>query len=262
MGGPILVAVLADFLLDLALAPATGPLGVVARGLSFLFGAALAVLFGWWLGARVWPKRGPRLTSRVLRRTLRAKSKPLLVLTERPDVPPSLWKRVLEVVGFSAGISVILAAILALLGAGPNAVRGISALATILALWGAFVLVPYWSYGRMGVRVVDPIRWTILPLSRRYADRLKLSNGALALIGAGLVFNLAFRAGASEDVAFLAALSTVATTVASVLIIATSAVTAYSTREMGLVKALEAEALALGIRDGRGLTDGEFLPRV
>lgn len=263
VAGIVLVAIAADFAIELALDRPGGPLEIVGRAISFALGAGLFYLVGRFLGNRTWPKHGTRLTRRLLRRSVRERRvQPLVVLTDRPDVTPSPWRRILEVTGFAAGSSVLLGAVLSVLGADPNLVRGLASLFALLALWGAFILVPYWAYGMMGLRQVDPVRWTITPLSRRYAGRLKLSNGALALIAVGAAFNLAFRAGASQDEALTAGVRAVATVAASVLVIAASAVAHYSTRERALVKTLEAEALTMGIKDARGLTDGEFLPRV
>ena len=262
VAGPILLAVLADFALDLLLAPAGSGIEFTARAFSFALGASFAFLIGRWLGTRTWPRRGRRLTSRVLARMLRGKNKPLIVLTDRPDRAPTRWRRVLEVVGFAAGVSVILTAVLPVLGVPPALVRGFAGLFAVLALWGSFALVPYWTAIRMGLRVVDPVLWTVTPLSRRYADRLRLSNGALVLIALGVFVNLAIRAGASQEAALVAGVSTVTTTVTSILVMAATAVAYYATREHALVREMEAEAVATGVRDGRGLTDGQFLPRV
>lgn len=261
VAGPVLLAVLADFALDLLLAPAGSSLELAARAISFAIGALFAFLVGRWLGTRTWPRRGRRLTSRVLARMLRAKNRPLLVVTDRPDRTPTRWRRVLEVVGFAAGVSVILTALLASLGASVAVVR-LGGLFVLLAMWGSFALVPYWVAIRMGLRVVDPVRWTITPVSRRYADRLRLSNGAIVLVALGVFVSLAVRAGASQERALVEGVSTVTTIVASVLVMAATAVAYYSTGEHALVREMEAEALALGVRDGRGMTDGDFLPRL
>lgn len=262
VAAPVALAILADFSLDLLLAPAGGWIELVARAISFLVGTAFTFLIGRWIGLRAWPRRGRRLTSRVLERMLRGKHKPLIVLTDRPDRTPTRWRRVLEVVGFVAGVSIILTSLLPLLGAPPNLVRGLGGVFALLALWGSFALVPYWTAIRMGLRVVDPVLWTVTPLSRRYADRLRLSNGALVLVALGVFVNLAVRAGASQERALVEGVSTVTTIVASVLVMAATAVAYYSTQEHGLVREMEAEALGLGVRDGRGMTDGQFLPRV
>lgn len=262
VAGPVLLAVLADFALDLLLQPAGSFLEFAARAVSFAIGASFAFLIGRWLGTRTWPKRGRKLTRRVLARMLRAKNNPLLVLTDRPDRAPKRWRRVLEVVGFAAGVSVILVAVLPVLGVPPALVRGFAGLFVLLALWGSFTLVPYWTAIRMGLRVVDPVLWTVTPVSRRYADRLRLSNGALVLIALGVFVNLAIRAGASQEGALVAGVSTVTTTVASILVIAATAVAYYSTREHAVVREMEAEAIAMGVRDGRGLSDGDVLPRL
>lgn len=262
VAGPVLLAVLADLTLDLLLDPPSGPILFFLRVVSFLVGAFFAFLIGRWLGTRSWPKRGRRLTSRVLDRMLRGKKRPLIVLTDRPDRAPTRWRRVLEVVGFAAGVSVILTAVLPVLGVPSGLVRGLAGLFALLALWGSFALVPYWTAIRMGLRVVDPVLWTVTPLSRRYADRLRLSNGAIVLVALGVFVNLAVRAGASQERALVEGVSTVTTTVASILVMAATAVAYFSVKEHALVRELEAEAVAMGVRDGRGMTDGEFLPRV
>ncbi|HWH07870.1 MAG TPA: hypothetical protein VNX21_01635 [Candidatus Thermoplasmatota archaeon] len=262
VAGPVALAIAADFALDLLLAPARSALEFVVRAVLFLIGASFAFLVGRWLGTRSWPARGRRLTRKVLERMLRDRNKPLLALTDRPDRAPTRWRRVLEVVGFTAGVSIILTSVLPVLGFPPYAVRGLGGVFALLALWGSFALVPYWTAIRMGLRVVDPVSWTVTPVSRRYADRLRLSNGAILLIALGVFVNLAVRAGASQEGALVQGVSTVTTIVASVLVMAATAVAYYSTREHALVREMEAEAIAMGVRDARGLTDGEFLPRV
>lgn len=256
LAGPILVAVAADFALNIALEPPQGRVALAARIASFGVLTGLAILAGLWLGRRTWPRRGRVLTLRLLARVAR---RPLVLVTDRPDESGSLMRRTLEVIGFAAGVPVLAIAILALLGVSAGiVVYPIS----ILALWGSFVFVPYWLYARMGLREVDAVRWVITPLSRRYADRLKLSNGALLLFAAGAVVNLAFRAGASGDVALVTSIIQVGHVVAFVLVIAATAVASYMREEQALAREMEAKALTLGLRDARGMTDGQFLPRI
>lgn len=262
VAGPVLLAVLVDFALRFLLQPSWGALALVRAAFVTASQAAVGFGIGWWLGTRTWPRRGRPLTSRVLRRMLRARSRPFMVVTDRPDRSPSRWRRVLEVVAFSAGTAVILTAVLVTLGAAALLAGALGAVILLLSLWGSFALVPYWSATRMGLRVVDPVRWTVTPVSRRYADRLRLSNGAILLIALGVFVNLAVRAGYSQDQALVQGIVAVASIVASVLVIAATAVAYYATREHALVREMEAEAVAMGVRDGRGMSDGDFLPRL
>lgn len=262
VAGPILLAIAADFALRLLLTAPRGPLGLTQAIVATAFQAAVSFAVGWWLGTRTWPRRGRALTSRVLRRMLRAKNRPFIVVTDRPDRLPTRWRRVLEVVAFAAGTSVILTAVLVTLGAGALLAGALGAFILLAAVWGSFALVPYWAAMRMGLRVVDPVRWTVMPVSRRYADRLRLSNGAILLIALGVFVNLAVRAGHSQDQALVQGVGAVASIVASVLVIAATAVAYYAMGEHALVRELEAETIRLGVRDGRGMSDGDFLPRL
>lgn len=259
---PILVAVALAFLADLALQPPTHALEVVARALAFGVVAAVQVLFGMFLGARAWPKRGVRLARLIVKRAARAEKKPLIFLTDRPDTTIHLGRRLLEIVGFAAGASVVLAAVLPFLGIAGVNVFALAGLLTLFTLWACFLLVPYWLFGRMGLRQVDAVRWIVEPVSRRYADRMKLSNGALLLVALGAAVNLAFRAGQSGEDALIAGVRGLVTLIASIFLIAASAAAFYMRKEKTLVKEFEQEVLAYGIRDGRGMTDGEFLPKL
>ncbi|MFA5862068.1 MAG: hypothetical protein WDA16_10280, partial [Candidatus Thermoplasmatota archaeon] len=150
---------------------------------------------------------------------------------------------------------------LTVIGAPSGLVNASLGIFTLVALWASFLLVPYWVFGRMGLREVDHERWLVQPMSRRYADRLRLSNGALLLVAFGGIVNLAFRAGASPNVAIFEGVQRVGRVIAAVLVIAATAVAFYLRREHDLVLDLEAEAIRDGVRDGRGLTDREFLPK-
>lgn len=263
VAGPILAAVFLALVLDLVLQPPRNSIEAAGRLGAFAIATPIPILLGAWLGHRSWPKRGRKLARHVLRRRLRGNVKPLLFLTDRPDFMPNMGRRVLEVIGFSAGASVLLASILPLLGLATPNVYAWASILTLLTLWGSFVLVPYWLFARMGLRHVDVVRWLIQPMGRRYADRLRLSNGALLLFATGAVFNLAFRAGESGEAALVDAVQLVVRIVASVLVTATTAAAFYARQERKLLKEFEEEVVREhGIRDGRGMSDGDFLPRL
>ena len=234
---------------------------LVARIIGYPVALAFFWAVGWWLGTRTWPRRGARLLRRTLRRRIREKSE-FMFLSDRPDRQLPLYRRVWEVVGFSAGLSLMVTGGLILLDAPALTVRVVAALLPAATLWGSFLLVPYWLFSRLGIRIVDPVRWLILPLSRRYADRLKLSNGALALLGVGAIVNVAMREGATGPVAVTVALTDALRLVASILIVAAAAVVYYIRDERGLAHQLELEAIQMGLQDGRGMSDGDFLPRL
>lgn len=259
----VFVAAAIAFALDSALA-------ALADGITFVEIAARLVLYpisvllslglGWWLGSRAWPKRGGALTRRLIRRRIAAKK--LIFICDRPDAPRSLPRRIWEVVGFSAGASVLGFAIIRLVEP-PAAIEApLLFFLPLVTLWGSFVIIPYWMLARLGLRTIDPLRWTIIPVGRRYAERAKVSNGALVLLGAGALFNILFRAGASGQEAVVGALAVVLRTVVSILVIAAAAVAYYHRREFGLSHELEMESIAMGVRDGRGMSDGDFLPRL
>lgn len=260
--GTVVAAASLAFLIEVLLDPPQSVLNLFGRLIGLPLVAFIAFLFGRWLGTRTWPKRGRRVARYALKRALKDKGTHLLFLSDRPDVKPRLWQRTFEIVGFSAGSAVVVTTILALAGFGAGGVTAFASTFTIVTLWLSFVLVPYWAFARMGLRQVDAVRWLVLPLSRRYADRLRLSNGALLIIALGATINLAFRAGASGDEALISGLVTVARLTASTLVVAATGAAYYARHEHRLARELEAEALELGVRDGRGMTDGEFLPRL
>lgn len=259
-GRPIAAAALVTLVLDLLLPPRESRAEIIALFVGYPLAVGIALLIGYWLGQGAWNKRGRRLTRLVLRRAAKSKRQPILFLTARPDFETSLWRRVLEVVGFAAGAAVLIPAVLQVLGAPAGAVQVAGGLVTIVALWGSFVLVPYWTLSRLGVRRVDPVRWVVEPLGFSYAERLRLSNGALLVIAAAAAVNLAYRAGASGDEALLQGVLTVTQLVASILVIATAGVVYYARVEKEIVHEMQEEALRIGIRDGRAMSDGEFLP--
>ncbi|HEX2021228.1 MAG TPA: hypothetical protein VHH36_00830 [Candidatus Thermoplasmatota archaeon] len=255
---PVLGAAALALGIEIALQPPRNGLELVSRLVGYPVVVGLFVLIGRWLGLRTWPRRGRRMARRLMARAARDPKRPIVFLTDRPDGDLSIPRRVLEVVGFAAGSSIIVAAVLSLFG-----VATIFASTLLLpALWGSFLLVPYWSFARLGIRQVDPVRWLVQPMSRRYADRLRLSNGALLLIAVGVLFNFAFRAGASGDQALVQAIVDTLRISTSALVVAASAVAYYARDERALLKAMEEDALRAGIRDGRGMSDGDFLPRV
>lgn len=256
IGGAALVA----FALDLLLQPPRDLLALAGLLLAYPAGVGFALLIGYWLGRYAWPRRGRHLAHVMLRRAAEGRKRPVLILTGRPDFDVTLARRVLEVIGFAAGVSIIVPAVLQLADAPPGVVQVVGASITVFALWASFVLVPYWLFARLGIRKVDPVRWMVQPLSLAYAERLRLSNGALLLIAAGAAANLALRAGASGDEALLEGVITVTRLVASILVVATAGIVMFLRVEKELARELEEEAFRVGVRDGRGMTDGEFLP--
>jgi hypothetical protein len=257
----IAVAALISFVIESILLTTPTATGIVSRLIVY----PVAIVFfwgaGWWLGTRTWPRRGARLMRASLRRRLRRKHA-LVFLSDRPDRRLPLPRRIWEVVGFSAGSTLLVTSTLLIFDAPSGAVLAATGLMPILTLWGSFILVPYWLYSRLGLRSVDAMRWLVLPLSGSYADRLKLSNGALVLLGIGATFNATLRAGASGGEAAADAVVTALRIVASVLIVAAAAVAYYAKDERVLSHTLELEAVAMGIQDGRGMSDGDFLPRL
>lgn len=259
----VAVASAIAFVLDTLL---TVPVGDLHAGTVFgrLVGYTLSIpIFlgiGWWLGTRTWPKRGSQLTRALIRR--RIASKKLIFICDRPDAPRRLTRRIWEVVGFSAGASVIGVAIVTLVAPPLGVANAVTILLPLVTLWGAFVIVPYWMLSRLGLRTIDPLRWTIIPIGRRYAERAKVSNGILVLAGTGALFNILFRAGASNLEAITGALSVVLRTVVGILVIAAAGVAYYHRGEFARSHSLEVEAIEMGVRDGRGMSDGDFLPRL
>ena len=244
----------------------TVPVGeLTARAVLFRLGGYSLLLpvfiaFGWWFGTRTWPNHGSRITRSLIRR--RIASKKLIFICDRPDAPRRLTRRIWEVVGFSAGAAVIGFAIVTLVSPPTAIARAILTTLPFVTLWGAFAIVPYWQLSRLGLRTIDPLRWTIIPIGRRYAERAKVSNGALVLLGAGAFFNILFRTGASGIEALTGALVAVLRTVVIILVIAAAGVAYYHRGEFSRSHALELEAIQMGVRDGRGMSDGDFLPRL
>lgn len=251
------------FALDTLLTVPVGDLHattVIGRLVVYTLSVPLFLAVGWWFGTKTWPKRGASLTRSLIRR--RIASKKLIFICDRPDASRRLTRRIWEVVGFSAGLSVLGVAIVTLVGPPPRVANALYFFLPLFTLWGAFVIVPYWMLSRLGLRTVDPVRWTIIPIGRRYAERAKVSNGVLVLAGAGALFNILFRAGASGVEAVAGALSAVLRTVVTILVIAAAGVAYYHRNEYAHSHRLELEAIEMGVRDGRGMSDGDFLPRL
>lgn len=258
----VISAALVSFLLEIVVLRPTNARQILALLFAYPLAVGFALLVGMYLGRRVWPRRGRRLARRVLKRTIAGRRRPILYLTDRPDFIPSIPRRIFEVVGFAAGVSIIVPATLQMFGVGGGLVPLTGGILTLLALWGSFVLVPYWVFARLGIREIDPVRWLVQPMSRKYADRMRLSNGALLILAVGAAVNLAFRAGASGDAALVSGFLTVTRLSASILVVAAAGVAYFSRVEKQIVRSLEEEALQLGILDGRGMSDGDFLPKV
>ncbi len=255
VGSAAVVSVLHDALID----PPASAIAFAARVTSSGVRIFFAVLVGMYLGRRVWPKRGKRLGERLLRRSTEGKVPRIVVLTDRSDLSSRMSVRIFEVVGFVAGTTLVVHSGFALAGI-PVALPAYVYM--LVAFYASFVFVPYWAFGRMGLRRIDPVRWTVVPLAHSYARRLKLSNGTLLLIGLGATVNLAFRAGQSGDQALLGSVRIAGQLAAAILVVVASAVAYYAAPEDAVFQSLEDTALAVGIRDGRSLSDGEFLPRI
>jgi hypothetical protein len=236
-------------------------IGFGPRLVEFLVGVLVALLLGMLMGRVVWPSFGRRLSAYLLRSSMSGARKPRVFLTDHADFDISVARRVFEVVGLVAGATVILEVSLTFLGVRSGTVNALSGTFTFLAFVAAFLLVPYWVFGRMGLRQVDKSRWLVQPLGRRYAQRLRLSNGALLLVAFGAIVNITIRAGAGTNVAILDGVILVGHSIAVVLVTAAAAVSYYLREEHDLMVQLEAEAMRDGVLDARGMTDEEFLPR-
>lgn len=255
-------AALVSIALDALLVPPDQPWELVVRFVGSFTRLGIAILFGLWLGTRAWPKRGRRVGRWFLRRQLKGRAPATILLTERPDLVPRTARRIVEVVGFSAGMTILLATALTLFGLRDLGVSLPSWLFIALSLWGASVLVPYWSFARLGLRRVDAVRVVVEPLSRHYASRLKLSNGALLLVALSVTVNLGFRSGLPPREVLLNSLYFVGHLVTAILVVSAAAVAYYSRAERAVVLDLQKDALDHGVVDARHLTDGDLLPRV
>ena len=258
----VVVAAALAFALELVLDPPAGQRAVTLRGVGFVFGAGVAYLIGWFLGARVWPRRGEQLALRLLQTRLKVRRAERLrvYLTGRRDFRQSTPRRILEVIAIAGGGPIIVLAVLALVGVGEATQAAVAGPLALIGLYASFLLSPYWVFSRMGVREVDTVQWTIRRMSRSYADRLRLSNGALLVLALTLTITLAYRAGADREEALLGGLLTVARLTASVLVVAAAGVTHHLRAEPAMTERLEAAALAAGVIDARTMLEAEFLP--
>lgn len=257
---PVAAAVAIAFTLDVVLTrPSLG--GVAAAVFAYLISATFFFFLGRWFGKHTWPKRGRKMARAMLRRRV-ARGKEFLFLSDRPDARRSTPQRMWEGFAFAAGGSLLFTTILSALGLPPLSLFTAGFLVPVTMVAVSFVLVPYWLFSRLGIRIVEPVRWLILPLSRQYADRLKLSNGFLILLATGASLNLAFRSGAKDFQALSGVLSYILRIAGVVLVISATAVAYYNREERRVAHELEQEAIQMGIRDGRGMTDGDFLPRL
>lgn len=258
---PIAIAVAVDFVFELTVGTATTS-SPLARVIGFGIAAVIFYLIGRFLGTSTWPKRGRKLARLILRYNTRKANHPTIFLSDRPDVTISITRRIVEVVGFAAGLALLFAVGLTFTPISTPSLEATAGIFTLIALWGSFILVPYWLFGRMGLRQIDPVRWLIQPMARRYADRMRLSNGALILVAFVAIFNVAYRAGDSQNEAIQEAFLVLIRVTMSVLIVAVTAVAYYVRGERALLLEVEEEALRMGIVDGRGMSDGDFLPRL
>lgn len=150
--------------------------------LGLIAGSAFA---GKIIGEYVWTVVGSFYTGLVLRiyahfaRRRGAK----MMITPYPDFVPGRLRQTWEAMGFAAGLSLLAAAtILFITEEDNNALPWLSIGGLVLSCILTFMLVPHWTFARLGLRVSEPQRFVVRSLAENYTGWVRVSNGTI-LVG-------------------------------------------------------------------------------
>lgn len=206
------------------------------------------------LGGRVWPALGVRVASLVLglyaRHGRRVNAQ--LLLTPYPDFVPSRLRQAWESTAFAGALSLAVGVNLLVVLDAPGTMLKWLALASItLCSLGTVLLVPHWTFARLGLRMSWQERFVVGSIAESYAGFVRASNGVMLL---GAVFY-----GATVMAIRLTRLDgylTVGTTLLLLLLVCaammTTATAFFRRREEEVLRAIAAEARRVGFHSVRG----------
>jgi hypothetical protein len=105
-----------------------------------------------------------------------------LMITPYPDFVPGRLRQTWEAMGFAAGLSLLAAAsILFVTQEDSEALPWLSLGGLVLSCVLTFMLVPHWTFARLGLRVSEPQRFVVRSLAESYSGWVQVSNGTILL---------------------------------------------------------------------------------
>ncbi|GEM_PF-5659314 len=148
---------------------------------ALIVGSAFA---GRLIGEYVWTVVGAwytRLVLRVYARFARRRGARMMI-TPYPDFVPGRLRQTWEAMGFAAGLSLLAAAsILFVTEEDSSALPWLSLGGLVLSCVLTFMLVPHWTFARLGLRVSEPRRFVVRSLAENYTGWVRVSNGTMLL---------------------------------------------------------------------------------
>ena len=165
---------------------------------SALVGCLTSLLMGGILGARLWPRLGVTFARHVLHAYafMGRRRNCQLLLTPYPDFVPSRARQMWESTAFAGAISLLV---------GANFLLGVQAANTALPWFSlaalgigcglTVLLVPHWTFARLGIRLSEQGRFVVRSVAESYSRLVRVSNGTLLV--AAIAYGVAVVAGRS-----------------------------------------------------------------
>jgi hypothetical protein len=207
-----------------------------------------AVFAGKLIGEYVWTVVGSFYTGLVLRvyAHFARKRGAKMMITPYPDFVPGRLRQTWEAMGFAAGLSLLAAAsILFVTSEDSNSLPWLSLGGLVLSCVLTFMLVPHWTFARLGLRVSEPQRFVVSSLAESYSGIVRVSNGTILLGSTFYGVNALAGRATRLEIWILVAVS-VAIMLAISLVAMGTATAYYKRHEEMVLKRVAADAKRLG----------------
>lgn len=205
--------------------------GELRYGLWFFLAIVGSVFAGRLIGEYGWTIVGTRYTALILRLYARfgRKHGAKLMMTPYPDFVPGRVRQTWEAMGFAAGLSMLAAAsILFVTQEDSESLPWLCLGGLVVSICLTFMLVPHWTFARLGLRMSQPHRFVVESLAESYTGWVRVSNGALVLGSSFYAINAL--AGRADRVQIWLLVGMSMATLLAISIVAMGTATAYYKR--------------------------------
>lgn len=200
------------------------------------------------IGEYAWTVVGTRYTALILRLYAHwgRKRGGKMMITPYPDFVPGRLRQTWEAMGFAAGLSMMLAAtILFVTEEDSEALPWLALAGLVLSMCLTFMLVPHWTFARLGLRITEPRRFVVRSLAESYTAFVQVSNGTMVLGSSFWAINALAGRAARVEIWLLVGVSMA--TLLAVSVVAMGTATAYYKKhEEKVLKRVAADAKRLG----------------
>lgn len=215
-----------------------------------------ALALGSFVGHVVWPEAGVRFAHLLLALYARVgrHRNAQLMITPYPDFVPGRLRQTWEAAAFAGGLALLAGVnVLVFTTQPPGALPWASLAALAVGCLMTFLLVPHWTFARLGLRLSQQGRFVVTSVAESYSRLVRVSNGTL--LGGATFYGVTILMGrAARMEAYLTVGGTLAVLLVLSALVMASATAFFLRHDEEVVRRVAAEARRVGfvgVRAGR-----------